>query len=517
MKTDCRLKKELILISGDNKKYIQDFEFVFDDLRVVSRVDIGELIDMREQIGNERVYIICDPVANQLKEEIIKTYPEITDMIYYAEDFFYLLDEELDFSYWAGERKIAFYGEDYAAKLEESCGHPDIILSDASELNRINKEKYYIIIAKYDFDKAIMELEEAGFKVGTDFMDGILFCGPKYSDMMKRTYLATPVAQVPCRIPYHDMIIAADFHVYPCCPSGILPEWGDSRRVYFFGLSELWHSMWWKIMRLSMANFTYCFCDWHFCSRLKTIADKTDERLYNLEVCQVPSCIQVELDYTCNLHCPSCRKEVRVASPERKRLLDKLEPDVISLLDKAEWVRLAGMGDVIASPFYQRLLYADKKRQKLFLITNGVLLTEDKFDPLPKIYDYIELYISIDAATKETYNKLRPGGNWEKLMDNLEMLAEKNRQGLLKRFRLQFVVQMDNYKEIPDFVRMGQRLGVSDCYFNSIRNWGFPEEEYEKKNILNPDLSIKPEVLEYLNCKEIVEAPKGFVVIDFVK
>lgn len=179
---------------------------------------------------------------------------------------------------------------------------------------------------------------------------------------------------------------------------------------------------------------------------------------------------------------------------------------------------MAGYGDVFASKYYQELLYGNKKRQDLFLITNGNLFTEDKFDRLLPCYENIDIYISIDAACEETYNKLRPGGNWSKLMQNLEMLARKKREGKIRFFRIQMVVQGDNYKEIPDFVRMGENLNVSDCYMNNLRQWGhMPPDEFERKNILNPDYTVKDEVKKYMEDSYVISRPEGFVKFDFMK
>ena len=220
-----------------------------------------------------------------------------------------------------------------------------------------------------------------------------------------------------------------------------------------------------------MINKTYCFCNEHFCNLCKVCPDETEERT-NFVTQKTPTDIQVEFDYTCNLSCPSCRSCVSVASPFRKHILDFVTPMFKNILDKTEWVRLAGYGDVFASKYYQELLYSNIKRKNLFLLTNGVLLTEEKFNKLIGKYENIEVHISIDAAYEETYRKMRPGGNWDKLQNNLEMLAEKKKEGYINYWSITFVTQTENYKEIPDFVKMGKRLGVSRCYFNNIRQWG---------------------------------------------
>ena len=412
--------------------------------------------------------------------------------------------------------KHAGNSQEEKQELSEKIG-TEVYVVD--EMENLIREKCYFVICMREFEKGVGFLEEHGLVVREDFMDGEVFTHEKNSAMLWKTIRAVPHQHTDCRLPLYNGIISADLLAFPCCPSGVIPRWRDYHRLYFFSPSEMWHSIWFKIFRLSVINKTYCFCDYHFCNRLLKGASVTDTRLEDAVTTPRPTDLQLEIDYTCNLHCPSCRDGIKVATPYRKRMLDKIVPEIkrTGLMDDLVWTRLAGYGDVFASKYYQELLYTDKKRKNLFLITNGVLFTEDKFNPLPEMYEKIKIYISIDAATPETYAKLRPGGDWEKLKKNLSMLSRKKREGLIDSMGIQFVVQMDNYKEIPAFVAWGRRLGVTDVYFNNIRNWGFPQAVYQRKNILKDDFSVKDEVVAYMEAPEVKESPRGFVIFDFCK
>ena len=103
------------------------------------------------------------------------------------------------------------------------------------------------------------------------------------------------------------------------------------------------------------------------------------------------------------------------------------------------------------------------------------------------------LNISIDGATKNTYEKLRRGGQWNKIIENLKFIKDiKNKKNF--KLNLHMVVQKDNWKEMPLMLDIASQYNVDTVYFNPIQDWNVlknfaeikaPEELIEFKNILN--------------------------------
>ena len=530
--------EEQILIYGMGK-FQQDVEYIFDELAVEAYLidqcpieghcdrPVFTLDAWNPGTTKAKIVLICDFDAEEVRQELLAK--GISDAhIIVADELFLLLDDELDPVLAARGRKLAVLTDcNKGSEVSKTCGldallvrTPEALMLECVEVGSVKLKDYYFIVATREFEHGICVLEDLGLKVNEDFMDSDILLMPRFSEMLHETVYAQPEDQpCDCDLPFFNLIIGNNFWPFPCCPAGVQGKWADRERLYYRTWTQLWNSTWFKIYRLSMLNKTYCFCDHHFCNRLQVKVGTTDRRVY-FETSKKPRHLQLEIDYTCNLHCPSCRPGPRVATPERRRLLETIVRDAREnhVLDDLKLTRLAGYGDVFASKYYQDLLYGDKKRQDLFLITNGNLFTEDKFDRLLPCYENIDIYISIDAACEDTYNKLRPGGNWHKLMQNLEMLARKKREGKIRFFRIQMVVQDDNYKEIPEFVRLGEKLGVSDCYMNNLRQWGhMPTDEFERKNILNSDYTVKDKVKKYMEDSYVTTRPEGFVKFDFMK
>ena len=93
----------------------------------------------------------------------------------------------------------------------------------------------------------------------------------------------------------------------------------------------------------------------------------------------------------------------------------------------------------------------------IWLHTNGQMLNEKNSKRLIE-NGLKKLNISIDAVTKETYEKLRVGGSYEKLLKNVETFLKLKKQYNAKylRVRVSFVEQKENFHEKKVFLIFGK-------------------------------------------------------------
>jgi radical SAM protein with 4Fe4S-binding SPASM domain len=91
----------------------------------------------------------------------------------------------------------------------------------------------------------------------------------------------------------------------------------------------------------------------------------------------------------------------------------------------------------------------------VFLTTNGMLLTKETSRDLIEA-GVTHLMVSIDAATPETYSKIRVGGDYDKVVENiLGFLEVRSRMGSrLPLLRLSFTTMKPNIRELDKFVEM---------------------------------------------------------------
>lgn len=220
-------------------------------------------------------------------------------------------------------------------------------------------------------------------------------------------------------------------------------------------------------------------------SRLRKIID---ERSTLLE--DGPLTLNCGYDQTCNLSCPSCRSEVFLPKHEEIQKATELQDRIFPEIGKnLEQLYVSGSGDPFASAVYRKLLRGLSPqaypRLEIHLNTNGLLWTEANWEALGSIRKQVTTaHVSIDAACPETYVKNRRGGNWEILMTNLKFLSALRRKGPLRFVMLSFVVQQNNYREMPAFIELVQKFGFDLAYFHELCDWGsYSGIEYRKRAV----------------------------------
>jgi MoaA/NifB/PqqE/SkfB family radical SAM enzyme len=121
---------------------------------------------------------------------------------------------------------------------------------------------------------------------------------------------------------------------------------------------------------------------------------------------------------------------------------------------------------------------ADIKNLEFSFQTNGLLLKQ-MYNRTKKIWKRTKkIGVSIDGATKETYERLRLGGSYDKILENLTFLKEKKKEHNFKLY-LHFVVQKDNYHEMIKIIELAEKYDVDSVCLNKIEDWNtyknFPE------------------------------------------
>ena len=146
-------------------------------------------------------------------------------------------------------------------------------------------------------------------------------------------------------------------------------------------------------------------------------------------------------------------------------------------------VHIGSDGDPFASHVYRHFMEQTPEREniKYSILTNGLMFKEFHPRVANVINNLRELGVSIDGASKETYEKLRLGGRWDKINENLECIAElKQRHNF--RFILHFVVQKDNYHEMQQMIDLGEQYNADRVWLNKIEDWG-TADDFESQDI----------------------------------
>lgn len=247
--------------------------------------------------------------------------------------------------------------------------------------------------------------------------------------------------------------------------------------------ASVWNGETIREIRRSIHDGDYRYCNKLLCPRivngdLPKKSDIADPYLRDIIdgrktiVSRGPTKVNLAHDRSCNLACPSCRTRIISINNEGREALRSFKERVLLPLIEDVDVSLviASDGDPFFSKHYRSILHGldpvRHARVRLTILTNGQLFTAREWERFSSIQPLFEkVSISIDAATAETYEDVRRPGKWATLMDNIAFVSSLRREGKLAWVSINFVVQAKNYREMPEFIRLGQRWGFDQITF----------------------------------------------------
>ena len=275
---------------------------------------------------------------------------------------------------------------------------------------------------------------------------------------------------------------------------------------------DVWNSAAAQEIRRSILDGDYSYCSRTLCPAitngiLPRAEDVTAPRLrriidgHETVLTDGPRYVALGHDSSCNLACPSCRTELVMANREQSERLDRGRDRVILplLANREIALHLTAWGDPFASRHYRSILEALRAPEfdgvRLYLLTNGLGLTRHTWTAMPQLAEKIvELRVSVDAASKETYENVRRPGKWDVIRENLTVMGEMHGSGVFRRnrgsgtqrsfasdlqvdakeygFVIAFVVQSANFREMPAFVALGETIGADSVVFQKYYSLG---------------------------------------------
>ena len=263
-----------------------------------------------------------------------------------------------------------------------------------------------------------------------------------------------------CNIPHRAVTVDFRSNCLICTCDGWLPVPVGTVEE-FDSLEAVWNSTTAKILQQDIADKKYTWCAVKHCG-----VDRHDNY-------RAHASLSINIDDSCNLACPSCRRErIMIDSgPEFERKLSNVRR-ILTWLEKYQdpiTITLSGNGDPLASHVIRPLFkeYQPRNTQKFILHTNGLLMRKQLAQST--LLSHIHwVNLSVDAGTAETYQQVRRGGSWSVLLDNFEFLKEI---GLNTHTTLKFAVQQSNYRDLDAFVAVCQHYGFH-AHIHQLDDWG---------------------------------------------
>ena len=207
------------------------------------------------------------------------------------------------------------------------------------------------------------------------------------------------------------------------------------------------------------------------------------ERLKNLLVSRnqerketslaLPTLLDIEPVSRCNFRCVMCVTSRR--GPKRAEDLDtdaykRFIEDNLYLTE----VKLQGVGEpLLHNNFFDLIRFTMEHDIWVRTTVNGSLLHID--ENYKRLIDcgIGEVQISFDGATKEVFESIRRGADFDKIVDNVTKLNAYANTKDRPYTRMWVLLQKDNRHQVFDLVALAKRMGFNRVTFSvSLIDWG---------------------------------------------
>ncbi len=176
-----------------------------------------------------------------------------------------------------------------------------------------------------------------------------------------------------------------------------------------------------------------------------------------------PFYIQWHITNLCNLRCKHCyqddfSKKSDLDWAGLKKVSDNLL-NTIREWGKTSCIHLTGGEPLLKPELFSLLNDLDQQSmvEELGIITNGFPIDREMIRKLSSFSKLKKIKISLDGGDAETNDSIRQKGTFDKVMQNLPLIKEKERFEIL----FMFTAMKKNFKSLPSLFMLCQDLGVN--------------------------------------------------------
>lgn len=195
----------------------------------------------------------------------------------------------------------------------------------------------------------------------------------------------------------------------------------------------------------------------------------------------------MEVTSRCNFKCLTCKHgfvNYGIDMPELilKRVVDELLP-------YANEIEMQGTGESLLSPHFNMLFEAAEQYPKLkkILITNISVMSENQINDF--VNSNMDLIVSLDGASIESYRLNRPVGDFYKIIDKLKTIGKVRRKIINPNFSytINMVATRENYYCIENLINLAKQIGIDFVHISEVRECMPDEDTWKRLKLINTE------------------------------
>lgn len=215
--------------------------------------------------------------------------------------------------------------------------------------------------------------------------------------------------------------------------------------------------------------------------------------------------IQIETTTHCNLNCKMCpRDKNRIGNMDYNKFVE-----LINSLKEPTVIELCGVGETMMTPnFLDYLLFLKKSPHYFGFTSNFTIFSKEFYDRILSKDESScrpdRMCVSIDSADRKSYEEIRRGANFDKVLANIRYLTENGYDNL----SISSTIFPENQTQMPAIVKLASEIGIKEIRFQLAGRVGKIPQKVDKTLYLEAKelgkrLGIRvfsPNILDFQGC-----------------
>jgi MoaA/NifB/PqqE/SkfB family radical SAM enzyme len=183
----------------------------------------------------------------------------------------------------------------------------------------------------------------------------------------------------------------------------------------------------------------------------------------------LPRSLYLETTNRCDSKCQTCIRTFQTLEPPADLTLERVRA-IVEQFPVLDRVVLHGIGEpLLNAEIFEIVAYLKTRVASVLFNSDAIGLTAARAGRLLES-GLDEYRVSMDAATRPTYRRLRGVDRFERVTANVRRLIELQQvtRHTAPRVSLWFTASRTNVEELPAFVQLAAELGVAEVYVQRL-------------------------------------------------
>lgn len=227
----------------------------------------------------------------------------------------------------------------------------------------------------------------------------------------------------------------------------------------------------------------------------------------------LPTRFHFEVNDYCNLDCAMCPRKSEIIPKDSGNLDPAIIRQITRWLPYVLYTGFAGNGEPFLHPQLFEIIEQVRKAGSVpSIVTNGTLLTMERLQRLSQIGPCI-LVLSFDAAEKKTFEEIRIGANYDRILENLATINDLKKKHNTPFPVVNFLVcaMKKNQKELIGIIDLAKKYNVAKVIFQTI----YPFSEMARLNMFADLREVEDATADAINHARNLGIETGLAPLNF--